>query len=103
MFKLRLIKSRSYTGNGIKVSADKPIIEIENKEKADTLVATGYFSIISEQANASEGRSLDKMSDKELDDYAAEIGADVSGLGKKADKLAAVRQALAKTKQSSSK
>ncbi len=96
MFKLRLIKGRSYTGNGVKVTAAAPFTETESKEKADALVASGYFSIVSESASPkNEERPLDKMSEKELDAYAAENGIDISGLSKKADKLAAIQRALA--------
>ncbi len=94
MFKLRLIKGRSYAGNGIKVTAEKPIISIESKEKTDALVASGYFSIVSEpELSKTEEKPLEKMSDKELETYAAENGIDISGLSKKSDKLAAIQQA----------
>ena len=37
------------------------------------------------------------MTEKELDVYAAENGIDISGISKKADKLAAVQKALAES------
>ena len=48
MFKLKLIKGRSYTGYGVKADALNPFIEVEKKEVSDTLVASGYFSFVGE-------------------------------------------------------
>lgn len=95
MTKLRLIKGRSYTGNGIRATSEKPFIEIENKTIADALVASGYFSVVSESEPPKiEDKPLEKMSEKELETYAAENGIDISGLSKKADKIAAIQRAL---------
>lgn len=96
MFKLRLVKGRSYTGNGIKVTAAKPFTETDSKEIADALAASGYFSVVSEsEPPKTDEKPLEKMSEKELEAYAAENGIDISGLSKKADKLAAIQQVLA--------
>lgn len=96
MFKLRLVKGRSYTGNGIKVTAANPFTETDSKGVADVLAASGYFSIVSEpEPPKTEEKPLEKMSEKELEAYAAENGIDISGLSKKADKLAAIQRALA--------
>ena len=99
MFKLKLIKGRSYTGYGVKADALNPFIEVEKKEVSDTLVASGYFSFVGELANTNDDKggdkSLEKMTEKELDAYAAENGIDLSGASKKADKLATIQQALA--------
>lgn len=97
MFKLKLIKGRSYTGHGISVSSVDPFIEVSDKEKSDALAATGYFSVVSESTpeRPHEEKPLDKMSEKELEAYAAENGIDISGVNKKADKLALIQQALA--------
>ena len=85
MYKLRLIKGRSYTGNGIKVTAEKPFVEIADKEIADALAASGYFSVISNelQTKLSEEKPIEKMSEKELESYAAENGIDLTGLRKR--------------------
>lgn len=99
MFKLKLIKGRSYTGYGVKADALNPFIEVSKKEVSDALVASGYFSFVEGEVNADNDKGgdkpLEKMTEKELDAYAAENGIDLSGAGKKADKLAAIQQALA--------
>ena len=99
MFKLKLNKGRSYTGYGVKVDALNPFIEVEKKEVSDALVASGYFSFVDGGVNADNDKGgdkpLEKMTEKELDAYAAENGIDLSGASKKADKLAAIQQALA--------
>ena len=99
MFKLKLIKGRSYTGYGVKADALNPFIEVEKKEVSDALVASGYCSFVEGGVNADNDKGgdkpLEKMTEKELDAYAAENGIDLSGAGKKADKLAAIQQALA--------
>lgn len=97
MFKLKLIKGRSYTGHGVSVSAESPFTEITDKETSDALVNTGYFSVVSESTpeRPHEEKPLDKMNEKELEAYAAENGIDISGVNKKADKLALIQQALA--------
>lgn len=48
MYRLRLIKSLSYTGDGIKATREKPVVETESKEISDRLTASGYFSFIGE-------------------------------------------------------
>ena len=42
MYRLRLIKGRTYWGI-VKVSAEQPIVEVKEKEAADRLVESGYF------------------------------------------------------------
>lgn len=99
MFTLKLIKGRSYTGYGVYATAESPCVEVERKEVADALVARGYFSLINMGAPAGGDKTgdkpLEKMTEKELEVYAAENGIDLSGANKKAEKLAAIQQALA--------
>uniref|UniRef100_A0AAU8AXD7 HeH/LEM domain protein n=1 Tax=Dulem virus 37 TaxID=3145755 RepID=A0AAU8AXD7_9CAUD len=99
MYKLKLIKGRSYTGRGVKATASNPVIEVETKEISDSLLASGYFSFVGEAVPANSASSvsdkpLTKMTEKELEAYAEENGIDLTGLSKKADKLAAIQQAL---------
>ena len=106
MDKLKLIKGRSYTGYGISATPDCPFVETDKKEISDSLVASGYFSFVEEDsssennASKTEDKLLEKMTEKELDVYAAENGMDISGISKKADKLAAVQKALAESDDS---
>ena len=103
MYKLKLIKGRSYTGYGISATLDCPFIETDKKEISDSLVSSGYFSFVGEdnsgedRAQKTDDKPLEKMTEKELDVYAAENGIDISGISKKADKLAAVQKALAES------
>jgi len=45
MNKLKLTKGRSYNGFGVKVRAEKPIVEAKDKKTADALMATGRFIV----------------------------------------------------------
>ena len=120
MFKLKLIKGRSYAdAKGNKATAARPYLKVAEKEVADALVATGYFSFegeIIDEANANDANTgeddsnaiadetntsdakeayIEKMTDKQLDTFAAAKGIDLTGLTRKADKVAAVQEALA--------
>lgn len=101
MFKLKLIKGLSYTGYGIKATAANPFVEVDKKEVSDALVASRYFSFIEGEPSANNDKSgdkpLEKMTEKELEAYAAENGIDLSGASKKADKLTVIQQALAES------
>ena len=104
MYKLKLIKGRSYTGYGVTATSVSPIVDVESEETAKTLIASKYFSVISETAEiekttssavtATAEKPLNKMTEKELEAYAAENGIELTGLKKKADKLSAIQQAL---------
>lgn len=97
MNKVKLIKGRSYTGYGIKATAESPCIEVAKKEVAEALVATGYFSLIEASADADNSgneKPVDKMTEKELDAYAAENGIDLTGVSGKAKKLAKIQESL---------
>ncbi len=100
MTKLKLIKGLSYTGHGVSVSASSPFVEVNDENRANALAGSGYFSIVAEAPGASapntaDEKPLEKMTEKELESYAAENGIDISGLTRKADKLSAILQAEA--------
>ena len=98
MYKLKLTKGRSYTGKGVTASASRPFIEVDSREKADTLVATGRFILVSATPYRESGPpdiDVEKMTEKQLEAYAIENGIDLTGLSKKADKLAKIQQAFA--------
>lgn len=99
MFKLKLAKGRSYSGYGVKATAGSPYVDVEKKETADALAASGYFTLTEETtpapASGDKDKPLEKMTEKELEAYAAENGIDLAGTGKKAEKLAKIQQALA--------
>lgn len=96
MFTLKLTKGRSYTGYGVKATVRKPLVEVDKKDVSDALIASGYFSLIEAAVPETGGeKPLEKMTEKELEAYAAENGIDLAGASKKAEKLAAIQQALA--------
>jgi hypothetical protein len=112
-YKLKLIKGRSYTGYGVKVRDDKPIVTVKDKETSDALMATGYFSLvnvgdspapptISEPLNTDSDdniheheKQLEKMTEKQLESFAVENRIDLAGAKGKADKLERIKQFLA--------
>lgn len=99
MYKLKLIKGRSYTGRGVKATSESPVVEAESKVAYDALIASGYFVSVGEAAptgaaGGTDEKPLAKMTEKELEAYAEENGIDLSGASKKADKLAIIQQAL---------
>jgi hypothetical protein len=97
MYKLKLIKGRSY--HGIVTATNKaPFVEVADEATAKKAVATGYFEIVSApppQSNTGSSKQFDvtKMAERQLDAYAAENGIDLAGLTKKADKLAKILEA----------
>ncbi len=96
MFKLRLIRGRSYAGV-VKVKAERPIIEVADKATAEFLVSTGRFALLEAPApkdNDPGDKPIEKMTEAQLDAYAAENGIDLTGLKKKAEKLAKIQEAL---------
>ena len=102
--KLKLINGRSYSAKGVSVTTEKPFFETADNKLADALVKSGHFIAVSENnssgnntANSGGGKEtpLEKMTAKQLDEYAKEKGIDLSGLTKNADKLAKIQQVLA--------
>lgn len=98
MYQLKLCRGRSYTGLGISATAGNPIVELESKGLVDALVAGGYFTLEGEIPHANspnvDDKPVDKMTEKELDAYAAENGIDLTGLSKKAEKLSKIQQEI---------
>ena len=99
--KLQLIKGRSYSGKGVSVTIDSPIYETDDGTIADALVGSGYFIVVeSGKTNAGAGNNanketpLEKMTAKQLDEYAKANGIDLKGLTKNADKIAKIQQTL---------
>lgn len=43
MYRLKLIKGKTYWGAGVKASQEKPYVEVETKEHAQRLLKTGHF------------------------------------------------------------
>ena len=96
--KVKLIKGRSYSAKGVNVTAGSPIFETDDGNLAKRLIASGHFEAVAEPANGNSGeikeKPVDKMTEAELDAYAKEKGIDLTGLSKKADKLAKIQEAM---------
>lgn len=56
MRRLKLVRGRSYTGYGVRASAESPYIEVD-KSAADALIATGYFEEAGAEEPASSGKT----------------------------------------------
>lgn len=108
MYRLELCKGLSYHGI---VSATKkhPMVTIDDKEKAEFLVSTGYFKQIAEyteeKASAEAAvatpttevpkKALSNYTKAELESYAAEIGADISDCTNNDQRVAVIKEVLA--------
>ena len=47
MYRLKLTKARSYTRGGVTVTQEKPLVDVEDAETANALLASGYFTLVS--------------------------------------------------------
>lgn len=109
--KLRLVKGRSYYG-AVFATAEKPIVDVPDEDKAQALINTGYFKAVTEEEDSGilmppfddtddtgddtgdESHVLDEMSKSELETAAAYHNVDIKGLTKKADIIAAIKEAI---------
>jgi len=107
MFKLKLIKSRSYRGV-LSATKSQPYVETDSEEKANLAVATGYFALISADVPESDAGSednggdetgtgsepdynaLSEMTKAELTAYAEQNGISLEGCTTKAEMLEAI-------------
>ena len=104
MYKLKLVKGRSYTGYDVHATLKCPFVEVSSKEISDSLIASGYFSLgaetetptVSTTATAAETEAetdIEKMSLAQLKTLAQQIGLDTKGLKSKADYIEAINTA----------
>lgn len=121
MYRLKLIKGRTYWGAGVKASQEKPFVEVETEEHADHLVKTGYFIMVEEEmpvqtkentdadlvfpdgddaedcdSESSILEELQKKKKEELIQYASESGIDITGCKTKDDMISKILEALAR-------
>lgn len=101
MYKVKLIKGLSYTG-AVQATKENPYVDVEDKETADAVVATGYFELVEETAddNTDGGKNdesgatdYNKMTVPQLEAYAAEKGIDLAGASRKAEIIAKIAAA----------
>ena len=97
MYHLRLIKALSYTGL-VSATQKNPDTFTEDKAIADGAVASGYFTLIEDEAEEEQQEAkyhlnkaqLDEMKFNDLKKLAAGMGIDITGIKKKADLVDAI-------------
>ncbi len=106
---LKLVKGRSYYG-AVFATAEKPIVIVDDEDKAQALIATGYFKTVDDIEDSGPilppdetgdepeeervSAILEEMSKPELETAAAYHNVDIKGLTKKTDIIAAIKAAL---------
>ncbi len=109
MFKLELIGARSYNGI-VTVTAKKPFAVVETEREVERLLATGYFRLCGDEAEAATEAAteesadfdldarytinLEKLTKAELTEYAAKLGISLDGCKTKAEMLEAISIAV---------
>lgn len=125
MYRLKLIKGRTYWGAGVKASQEKPFVEVETIEHAEKLVKTGYFAMdesvqtsnsggvnvadeedeegfdfsVEDEEAAEEDSVLAELQKKKKDElvkYASEHGIDITGCKTRDDIISKIFEALAR-------
>ena len=98
MYKLKLIKARSYNGK-VNATQVNPFVEVESKSDAEYLVDLGIFEIIESPAEGSGSQTLniDKMKKDELVAFAAENSIDISDCSDNKQRVAKIKAALAES------
>lgn len=97
MYHLRLIKALSYTGL-VSATQKNPDTFTEDKAIADGAVASGYFTLIKDEAEEEQQEAkyhlnkaqLDEMKFDDLKKLAADMGIGITGIKKKADLVDAI-------------
>ena len=109
MYHLKLVKELSFTGI-VTATKKNPDVFVEDKATADAAVATGYFMLIEEAEEPTEGgedkepgeggvdkepgKKLEEMTVPELETFAAYNGISLKGISKKADIIAKLKEEL---------
>lgn len=107
MYHLKLVKALSYTGV-VEATKQHPDVFVEDKATADAAVASGYFVIVKDGEEETDGaqdgkvvvygKALEKMTVSELETFAAYKGVSLKGLTKKADMIAKLKEELGEEK-----
>ena len=109
MYHLKLVKALSFTGI-VTATKKNPDVFVEDKAIADAAVATGYFKLIEEAEEPTEGgedkepgeggvdkepgKKLEEMTVPELETFAAYNGISLKGISRKADIIAKLKEEL---------
>lgn len=94
MITLRLTHGLSHDNGLVKATAARPFVTVESEKDARFCVESGFFEIVGD-APAEDSEELETMSVPELRAYAAMNGIDLGKLNRKADIIAAIREAEA--------
>jgi hypothetical protein len=78
----------------LRATKDKPFCIVKTMEEARAAIATGHFQFIEEIKDKELERNIGKMTKDELEDYAAEIGVDISGCKNNDERKEAIKKAL---------
>lgn len=99
MYRLKLIKSLSYTGI-VSATKERPIVCVEDEATARIAVASGYFELITEETAENEPENtipektfeeaLEGLNKSELETLAAYHGIALTGLKTKSDYIGAI-------------
>lgn len=95
--KIKLIKGLSYRGGKdgtLRATKDKPFCIVKTMEEARAAIATGHFKLIEEIKDKEPERNIGKMTKDELEDFAAELGVDISGCKNNDERKEAIKKAL---------
>lgn len=68
MYRVKLVKARSYTG-AVKVTRESPFADVSDKATADSLVASGYFELVSEDKAKPKTKKAAKSEETPTVDY----------------------------------
>lgn len=116
MYKLLLCKGLSYHGI-VTATVNSPFVDVENRTVADYLVGTGYFKLISQPVPQSEiqldgiresepiakdkpskKKALESYTKAELEEYATELGADITDCTNNDQRIAVIKEVLSAIK-----
>lgn len=101
---VKLAKGMDYRGHGVRAFSGKPL-QVED-EKADELIATGFFKLSEVPVQAqveksiddgAEDKPIDKMTKDELIAFAEQNGIDISACQNNDERKATIKSALEST------
>ncbi len=95
--KIKLIKGLSYRGGKdgtLRATKDKPFCIVKTMEEARAAIATGHFKFVEEIKDKEPEKTIGKMTKDELEDYAAELGVDISDCKNNDERKEAIKKAL---------
>ena len=112
MYHIKLVKGRSYTGNGIRATNTKPDVYLDDENAAQKAVGSGYFVFVEAPAvntpsstSAATGAKIvetpsviKKLNKTQLEERAVKLGIDISAARNNDERAGMVIAALEKAK-----